>query len=92
MAEYVAELEDRISGWDGLPLTKLGMGSCTLRRKRMATQRQADTLTCRMVACSAPPGRLLDVATMKMTDDHHAKRSERYIMLFENALVPGQEG
>jgi hypothetical protein len=55
MADYVQDLSDRISGYDGLPLTRLG--------------------------------RLLDVATMKMTDDHSSKRTERYIMLFENALV-----
>jgi len=55
MADYVQDLSDRISAWDGLPLTRLG--------------------------------RLLDVATMKMTDDHSSKRTERYIMLFENALV-----
>eukprot|EP00045_Choanoeca_perplexa_P015588 m.197968 g.197968 ORF g.197968 m.197968 type:complete len:1636 (-) comp17033_c0_seq4:73-4980(-) len=55
MADYVQDLSDRIHGWDGLPLTRLG--------------------------------RLLDVATMKMTDDHSSKRTERYIMLFENALV-----
>ena len=74
MDDYVAELDSRITGWYGLPLTQLG---------------ERGPVDCDVIPVADDVidiGRLIDVATM-MTDDHHGKRNERYIMLFQNALV-----